>query len=154
MPRLNSAERVSGMCVWRRQFQNCCGPTLSRPLPTRKKLDYRTCRRVHLWLHSEMCNLASNLRSLFTGVSHHHVWGRRYRTYRRTAYSGTYRVICYTLQKYASETLFGGNRQKCRVFVSLHSNGMATEGVENVGGPGEVEHHLGRARVLHTINLN
>lgn len=31
---------------------------------------------------------------------------------------------------------------------------MAAEGVENVGGPGEVEHHLGRARVLHTINLS
>jgi hypothetical protein len=31
---------------------------------------------------------------------------------------------------------------------------MPTEGVENVGGPGEVEHHLGRARVLHTVNLS
>lgn len=35
----------------------------------------------------------------------------------------------------------------------LHSDRMAAEGVEDVGGPGEVEHHLGRARVLHTINL-
>lgn len=36
---------------------------------------------------------------------------------------------------------------------NLHSHGVAAEGVENVGGAGEVQNQLLRARVLHALNL-
>jgi hypothetical protein len=44
-------------------------------------------------------------------------------------------------------------KKKERCFVSLHGNSVPSESVENVCGPGEVEHHLGRPGVLHAINL-
>ena len=39
------------------------------------------------------------------------------------------------------------------MLVSLHGNSVPAEGVEDVRGTGEVEHHLGRPGVLHAINL-
>jgi hypothetical protein len=37
--------------------------------------------------------------------------------------------------------------------LDLHCDGMAAEGVEDIGGPGEVEHQLARAGVRHALDL-
>jgi hypothetical protein len=37
--------------------------------------------------------------------------------------------------------------------LDLHCDGVAAEGVEDVGGAGEVEHELGRAGVRHAFDL-
>lgn len=36
---------------------------------------------------------------------------------------------------------------------NLHSHGMTTEGVQYIGGSGEVKHKLGRTRVYNAISL-
>jgi hypothetical protein len=42
-----------------------------------------------------------------------------------------------------------GKRRLC-----LHCDGVAAEGVEDVGGAGEVEHELGGAGVRHAFGLH